>query len=55
MTLSLKTSGDFNGLCEVSFVWDLNNVSPATLEVLCENRCDIFNLCWAVQNSIIIS
>lgn len=44
MALCLQASRDFDRLCEVSFVRDLHNVSPAALEVLSEHGCDILNL-----------
>lgn len=46
MAFSLKTSRDLDGLREVSFVWNLNHISPAALEVLGEHRCDVFDLGW---------
>lgn len=48
MTLCLKTSGDLDGLCEVSFVRYLHDVSPAALEVLREDGGDVldFRRAW---------
>lgn len=43
MTLCLKTSRDFDCLCEISFIWDLHNVSPAALEVLSEDWRDVLD------------
>jgi hypothetical protein len=47
VALCLETSRDLNGLCEISFVGDLDDVSPAALEVFGEHWRHIFDLGWA--------
>ena len=49
MTLSLKTSGDFDSLCEISFVRNLDDIAPAALKVLSKDWCDVFNFSRAVE------
>lgn len=44
MTLGLQAPRDLDGLREVSFVGDLHDVPPASLEVLREDRRDVFDL-----------
>lgn len=44
VTFRLKTSRDFNGLGEVSFIWDLHDIPPAALEILRKNWSNVFDL-----------
>lgn len=47
MTLCLKTSGDLDGLREVSLVRYLHDVPPAALEILRENGRHVLDFGWA--------
>lgn len=43
----LEATSYLDCLCEVSFIWDLNDITPRALVVLGENRRGVFHFGWA--------